>query len=152
LRIDPFADRKAQSTGNERRRQIDIDVILLEPVFVPDLEHVAEAFRREKGGPRALSLNQRIGGESRPVNDEAYLSRLDSRPGMDRTQYGEHALFRRLRRRQDLCRKSAPACFQGYVGESAADIDADPDCRRGGHAQTLKRLSAKGEMFLQQSD
>ena len=94
MRIDPFADRKAQPTGNERRRQIDIDVILLKPVFVPDLEHVAEAFRREKGGSRALSLNQRIGGESRPVNDEAYLSRLDSCPGMDGSQYGEHALFR----------------------------------------------------------
>ena len=38
LRIDPLADWESQSARNQRRRQIDIDVVLLEPVLVADLE------------------------------------------------------------------------------------------------------------------
>ena len=41
-RVDALAHRKAQPPRDQRRRQVDIDVILLEPVLVPDLDRVAE--------------------------------------------------------------------------------------------------------------
>src|SRR5215471_17522386 len=49
LRVDALAHGQSQPAGNERRRQIDIDVVLLETVFVPDLDDVAEPFGGQKG-------------------------------------------------------------------------------------------------------
>jgi hypothetical protein len=43
---------------------------------VPDLEHVAKPFGSEKGGSGALALDQRIGGERRPMDDQADLAAL----------------------------------------------------------------------------
>ncbi len=134
LRIDPLADGQAQPAGNERRRQIDVDVVLLEAVFVADLDHVAEPFGGEKGGSGALALDERIRGERRAMDDHADLAGLDARLGCDRAQSGQHALFRGVRRGQDLPRKPPLADLQRHVGERAADVDADPDCRRGCHA------------------
>ena len=42
-RVDALAHRKAQPARHQRRRQVDVDVVLLEPVLVPDLDRVAEA-------------------------------------------------------------------------------------------------------------
>jgi sorbitol-specific phosphotransferase system component IIBC len=65
----------------------------------------------------------------------------DAGLGRDRAQCGEHALFRRVRRGQDLRCKPALADFQRHVGERAADIDAEADCGGGCHACALKPLS-----------
>ena len=46
LRVDPLAHRKAQAARHQRRRQIDVDVVLLEAVLVTDFDDVAEAFSR----------------------------------------------------------------------------------------------------------
>ena len=134
LRIDPLADGQAQPAGNEGRRQIDVDVVLLEAVFVADLDHVAEPFGGEKRGSGALALDERIGGERRPMDDHADLAGLDAGLGRDRAQSGEHAVFRRVRRGQDLARKPPLADFQRYVSKRAADVDAEPDCGGGCHA------------------
>src|SRR6516225_2862584 len=88
LRIDPLGDRQAQPARNERRRQIDVDVVLLEAVFVADLDHVAEALGGEKRGPGALALDERIGGERRAMDDHADFAGLDTRLGRDRAQSG----------------------------------------------------------------
>ena len=95
--INPLADRQAQPSGNERRRQIHIDIVLFEAIFVTDLEHVTEALGREKGSSGALALDQRVGRERRPMNDQGYLARLDAGLRSDRAQSGEHTLLRRLR-------------------------------------------------------
>jgi hypothetical protein len=134
LRINPLAHRQAQPPGDQRRRQVDIDVVLLEPIFVPDLEHIAEPFGGEKGSSGALALDQRIGGERRPMHDQPDLAGLDSRLGCDRAQSSEHARFRRLRGGEDLYRESPLGRFQRDIGERAADVDADPDCGRRCHA------------------
>ena len=57
------------------------------------------------------------------------LAGRDSRLGSDRAQSGEHARFWGLCRGEDLCRESPLGRFQRDVGERAADVDADPDCR-----------------------
>src|SRR5262249_60016828 len=111
LRIDPLADRQAQPARDERRRQIDVDVVLLEAVFVADLHHVAEALGGEKRGSGALALDERIGGERRAMDDHAYLTGLDAGPARDRAQSGQHALFWGVRRGQNLRRKAPLAGF-----------------------------------------
>ena len=99
-----------------------------------DLDHVAEPFGGEKGGSGALALDERIGGERGAVDDHADLAGLDARLRCDRAQSRQHAVFRGVRRGQNLPRKSPLADFQRHVGERAADIDAEPDCRGGCHA------------------
>ncbi len=69
VRIDPLADRQAQPSGHERRRQIHVEIVLFEAVFVADFDHVTEAFGREKGSSGALALDQRVGGKRGPMND-----------------------------------------------------------------------------------
>ena len=41
-RVDPLRHDKAQPARHQRRRQVDIDVVLLEAVLVPDLDRVAK--------------------------------------------------------------------------------------------------------------
>src|SRR5258708_5179064 len=59
----------AQTAGHERRRQIHVEIVLFEAVFVADFEHVTKAFGREKGSSGALALDQRVGGKRGPMND-----------------------------------------------------------------------------------
>ena len=80
LRIDALAHRQAQPARHQRRRQIDIEVVLLEAVLVADLDHVAKTFGGEQRGLGALPLDQRIGGERGAVDDQAHVGRARCRP------------------------------------------------------------------------
>jgi len=44
--VDAFGHRKTQPARHQRRWQVDIDVVLLEPVLVPDLDRVAKPLGR----------------------------------------------------------------------------------------------------------
>ena len=46
-RVDPLGHDAAQPARHQGRRQVDIDVVLLEAVLVADLDRVAEAFGRD---------------------------------------------------------------------------------------------------------
>src|SRR5262249_34484491 len=140
LGINPLGDRQAQPPWNERRRQIHVDIVLFEAVFVADLEPVAEALGGEKGRSRALALDQRVGGKRSPMNDQGDLAGLYAGRRSDRAQSGEHAVLRRLRRGEDLRREAPFPRFQRDIGERAANVDAHPDCRRRCHAGALKPM------------
>ena len=75
--------REAQAARHQRRRLLDEDVVLLEAVLVADLERVAKAFGGDQRRPRALALDQRVGGERRAVDDEVDRRRRDARPRDD---------------------------------------------------------------------
>ena len=53
---------------HQRVGQPQVQVILLEPVLGPHLDHVAEALGRDEGHPRPPPLDERVGGERRPVD------------------------------------------------------------------------------------
>ena len=126
LCVDALADRQPQAAGNQRRWQIDIDVVLLEAVFVTDLDDVAETLRGQKRGLGALAFDQRVGGKRRAVDDQFHLPRLDAGFGDHRAHGGKHALFRPARGGQRLGGKAPAADLQRHVGKRAADIDAEP--------------------------
>jgi hypothetical protein len=134
LGIDPLAHRKAQAARHQRWRQVDVDVVLLEAVFVPDFDDVAETFGRQQRGLRALALDHRVGGERRAMDDEADLAWLNARRPDDRPQRRRHPLLRRTRRGERLRRKALLANLQRHVGERAADIETEPDCGGRCHA------------------
>src|SRR6516164_5130488 len=86
LRVDALAHGQSQPARNERRRQIDIDVVLLETVFVPDLNDVTEPLGGQKGGLGPLPLYQRIRSERRAMDDQTYRAWPDARLGDSQAQ------------------------------------------------------------------
>ena len=74
-RVDPLRHDKAQAARHQRRRQVDIDVVLLEAVLVPDLDRVAEPLGRDQRGPGALALDDRVGRQRRAVDDDRQIGR-----------------------------------------------------------------------------
>ncbi len=46
FRVDALAHRKAQPARDQWRGQVDVDIVLLEAVFVADLDRVAKALGR----------------------------------------------------------------------------------------------------------
>jgi hypothetical protein len=54
---------------DQGRWQFEVQVILLETVFRPHLDHVAKAFGRDKRRLRAAPLDQGVGHKRRAVDD-----------------------------------------------------------------------------------
>src|SRR5262249_1345959 len=81
------------------------------------------------------------GGSGGAGGGPAASAGLEPRLGGDGGKGGEHALFGGVGGGQNLPHKPPLADFQRHVGERAADIDAEPDCRGGCHACALKPLS-----------
>ena len=67
-RTDSLGYTKPQRTGNQWRWQVDVDIILFEPVFVPNLDTVAKTACRQQRNRRTLSFDQQICGECRAIN------------------------------------------------------------------------------------
>jgi hypothetical protein len=127
-RVDALADRETQPPRHQWRRQIDIDVVLLEAVLVADFDHVAEAFGRQQRRFRALALDHGVGRQRRAMDDEAHLLRCNAGVGGDRMHGDQHAVFGRTRGGECLRRKAPFADFERDIGERAADVEAEPDC------------------------
>src|SRR5262249_6797694 len=60
LRVNTLSDRQTPAARNKWERQIDVDVILFESIFVADFDHVAEALRGKKRCFGALAFDQRV--------------------------------------------------------------------------------------------
>jgi hypothetical protein len=124
-RIDALAHRKAQAAWDERRRQIDADVVLLEAVLVADLDGVTKPQRRDQRGSGALALDERVGGERRAVNDDRKRRRREGRLG-EHGRYGrEHAALGRIRDGENLAGEAPAAALERDIREGPSDIDAE---------------------------
>ena len=131
MRIDALADGQAKPARYQRRRQIDVHVVLLEAVLMPDLHDVTKTFRGEERGPGAFALDQRIGRKRGPVNDQPNLIRRNPRLGGDGAECRQDTFLRHRRCGQSLGGEAALSELERYIGESAADIDTKTDCRGG---------------------
>ena len=74
-----LGDREAQLPRHERRRQLELQIVVLVALLVAHLEHVAEARGGDERGARALALDQRIGRERRAVQQHRHLAGRDAR-------------------------------------------------------------------------
>src|SRR6516162_8471686 len=125
-RVDALADRKAQPSRHQRRRQIDIYVVLLETVLVADFDRVAKALGRQQRGLGAFALDDRVGCQSCAVNDDRQIGWAETRL----TQYPPHHLedgaLGGLRCRQYLGAQPPSGRFESHIRKRAADIDTQP--------------------------
>src|SRR4029077_1925382 len=95
----------------------------------------AMARRGEQGDARALALEERVRGDSRPVNDprgfaqKLVLREAEARGELrDPIDHAERLVLGRRRRLQEGHR--AFLIDADDIGESAPDVDADPVARR----------------------
>ena len=130
LGIDALRHDKAQPARHQRRREVDIDVVLLKAVFVPDLDRVTEPLGRDEGGLGALTLDDRVGREGRAVDDQRQIPRGECRLEQDLADRRDDGALRRFRRGQNLNAEPLPADgvrhFERDIGKGAADIDPKP--------------------------
>ena len=126
LTIEPLRHGQAQTPGNQRLGQGDVEIVLVVAALVAQRQHVAKAFGRDESRPRALALDDRVGRQSRAVNDEPNVGWRETGLGEDGPHAAHHAFFRRAGRRQHLRRGEAARMFESEIREGAADIDGQP--------------------------
>ena len=154
-RVDALRHDKAQAARHQGRRQVDIDVVLLEAVLVPDLDRVAEPLGRNQRGPGALALDDRVGRQRRAVDNDRQIGRHQPGFAQHRAHRVDDGAFRSLGSGQDLRAEPAPVRFQRDIGKGAADIDPEP-CRLMVHVPpalprsvTRRKFDANTPMSMQ---
>ena len=83
LGVHALVDLEAQ-IARDQRLEAALEPVRRGPRAAAQLEHVAEAARRDEPRPRALALEQRIGRGGRPVHDHLQLGRPRRRAGQRR--------------------------------------------------------------------
>ena len=127
LGVHALADLEAQVAGHEDGGPVLEQVVEARARRAAQLEHVAQAARRDERRARALALEQRVGDDRRRVGEERDVARGDTAArerGGERVQHAAGEVARR-RRHLDDARGAAGLVHQDDVGERAADVDAD---------------------------
>ena len=103
---DPLAHAVAALERHERLRMRGAEPVEVRAVLPPQVQQVLEPGGRDERGPRSLALEQRVGGDGRPVREPLDLGRAHGRRG------SEHRLLlpsggRHLRRSKLTVRRAA---------------------------------------------
>src|SRR5262249_19529311 len=121
------------------RGRVDEDVVHVVAALAPDLERVAEAGRREESRPRALPLDQRVGGERRAVGRRADVARGDPPVLEQRLDALLDAVGRVLGRGEHLAGAERPG--RPDQGEGGGDRPADIDTKPRRHEGSLPSVA-----------
>ena len=113
--VDAFGDHEAVLALDQRRRQHDVEVVLLEPALGARLDHVAEPGGGHQGRPGTAALDEGVRGERRAVDDLFDVGEVHVVAGGQRGDRGEDALL------------GSPACGQELVGDERAVVTLEHD-------------------------
>ena len=133
---DPLTDAVTALERDERLRVRRAEPVELRAVLPPQVQQVLEAGGRDEGRSRALALEQRVGGDRRPVREPLDLARADRGRG------GQHRLLL-PRRRRHLRRSQLAVDEEHGVGEGPAHVHA-----QDGHGETLSRPAPGRSEFV----
>ena len=128
--VDALAHLEAQPSRHERLGLAADEVVHVGPVSAADLEHVAEAARRDERRQGAGALGERVDDDRRAVDEVPDALEGDLAVG----QAGEHALgqARRGRRRLGDAEVARLGVEEDEVGERAADVRRGDEAHRAG--------------------
>ena len=126
LVVHPLGDRPAPAPRHQRRRPIDREVVLLEPVLEGHLHGIPEPFRDDERGFRTRPFDDGVRGQRRAMDDEADLAGLDPRRPRGLADRGHHALLGDPRRGQHLGGDHVAVTeLKRDVRESPANVDCE---------------------------
>ena len=100
--VDALVDLEPVPARDERRRRVPQDVVELGAVGAADLEHVAEAARRDERRVRAVARDDGVRRHGRAVEERRDLGRLDA----ERAHALDDAEVEARRRRRHLRRRA----------------------------------------------
>ena len=123
--VDAFGDHEAVLALDQRRRQHDVEVVLLEATLGAGLDHVAEPGGGDQRGPRAAPFDESVCGECCPVDDLGDLREVHAVAGRQRGDPGEDALLGPARRQDLGGGERAVVTLEHDIGEGPPDIGAD---------------------------
>ena len=126
LGVDALVEREPVGAFDQRRRQGDVEIILLEAVFGPHLDDIAKPLRGDQRGPRAAPLDQRVGGERGAVDHQVDVGQRDAGHLGDAANAFDDGALGRSVIGQDLGRGDSAVDIERHVGKRAADIGPDP--------------------------
>ena len=123
--IHPFAHSKAQRARYQRWIAVGIEVVLVEAVFVADLQGIAMALGGDERSAGATALDQSIGGKRGAVGDEGHIGRY-CRGLREHLRDALHESLGWISRGGQYF-GGIPCCpdLQNCVGKSAADVDGN---------------------------
>ena len=136
-RVDAFVHDVAAVAREQRLRQDEVQVVLLEAALGAHLDHVAKALRRDQRRLRPAPLDQRVGGERGAVDDLPDRRGRGPRRRADPVHALDDRLLGRPVRGQHLRRGAPVRTLEHHVGEGAADVDAESG-GGGGHGVSRK--------------
>src|SRR5512134_3202857 len=90
-----------------------------------DFDEIAKTFRRHERSLRALALDQRVRGQSRPQDEELEGIRPESRLAENLVDGCDHGFLGRTRCSEHLPCPALAACIEDDVGEGAAYVDGE---------------------------
>ena len=122
LGVHALVDLEAQ-IARDQRLEATLEPVRRGARAAPQLEHVAEAPRRDEPRPRALALEQRVGRGGRPVHDHLELGRPRRRARQRRLHTG--GLVGDRRRHLRDAHLSGGFIHEHEIGERPAHIHPD---------------------------
>jgi len=126
LVVEPLRHRQAQVARHQRLRQGDVEVVLVVAALVAHRQHVPKPLGRDQRRPRALALDDGVGGERCAVYQDAHVRRHQPGPAQDGRNPVQHPALRLRSRGQHLGGRPPAAMLQRQIRERAADIDREP--------------------------
>ena len=125
-RVDPLLHLDPEIALDELRRLLPPEVVEARHAKVPELEHVAEAARRDEAGERPLVLEDRVGRDRRAVPDLRHVRPGEGGLVEDLRETARDRLRVVLDARGHLAGEDpAPGVEEHDVGEGSADVDTD---------------------------
>ena len=134
----PLGDLQPAAARHQRFREFQEQVVDVVALLDAELQHVAEAARRQQPQLRAMPLDQRVRHQRGAVQQFPHLGHADARRRAHRADAFQRAIRRVLRRCQAFVQANGAgrSIQQHEVGEGATDIEAKPiagGCGIGGH-------------------
>ena len=137
LHVEPLVGLEALVLGDQRLRDLEIEVVQVVAQLARDGEHVPGALGYDQTCARALAFDQRVGNQCRAVHDFRYVGFHRTARGSDLLEqvghHGSNRLARIVRRGQRLADPNTPAGRDDgeAVGKRTSDIyrNAQPVAR-----------------------
>ena len=133
--VHALGDGQTHAALHKGLRPVDADVVLLEAVLARHFEGVAMSRCDDQSRARPSALDDRVGRQRGPVDDQPHLRGRHARDLQHLVHTRQDPLFGGRGRSKYLGGDRGPACLEGHIGKGASDVDGQAHAAR---ARTIR--------------